>query len=118
MMKKILTVVLVSLVSLTLSGPALSSSSTNGKKLFNSFAKGKCKMCHNTSSAKKVGPGLAGVKNRIAKGAAHNGIKLTPAVIGRIIRDPKSVSPGAKMPANKKLTDREIKDIVKYLKTL
>ena len=93
-------------------------SAANGKKLFNSFSKGKCKMCHNTSAAKKVGPGLAGVVNRAAKGAAHGGKKLTPAVIRKIISNPKAVSGGAKMPANKKLSKGEINDIVAYLKTL
>ena len=93
-------------------------SAANGKKLFNSFSKGKCKMCHNITGAKKVGPGLAGVVNRAAKGAAHGGKKLTPAVLMKLIRNPKAVSAGAKMPANKKLSKKEIKDIVAYLKTL
>ena len=75
-------------------------------------------MCHNITDRKKVGPGLAEVVNSDALGAAHDEIKLTPAIIMRIIRDPRDVSPGARMPKNNRLTDKEIKHIVAYLKTL
>jgi cytochrome c2 len=94
-----------------------------GKGLFEGA--GKCKTCHKIDSAKLVGPGLAGVKDRHSDGWLHKWIGAPQAVweandaevaelkkrVGKADKPKTAMAPG-------KLTDAEIDDVVAYLKTL
>ncbi|MCB9936083.1 MAG: cytochrome c [Planctomycetes bacterium] len=104
-----------------------------GKKLFD----GACASCHSLGSDAKVGPGLAGLYDRVSKGPAHEGkpvqqrllefVKTTePGGPDKYSADPyfKSVQesvagPGVQMSARGALaatvTDREILDVIDYI---
>lgn len=79
-----------------------------------------CVFCHNTSSDRLVGPGLAGIGDRA--GSTVPGLSADD-YIRMSIKDPGSFvvdgfGPVSAMPQLTQLTDQDIENLVAYLKTL
>ena len=108
-MKKIIVAISVAAFMFASAGLALAS---DGEKL---FAK-KCKSCHDLGDKKKVGPGMKGVFGRDSKEAG----KLDEAGMTAWLKDPKAIFPKSKMAKlfKGKLSDKDIADLIEYMKTL
>ena len=99
-----------------------------GKAVFNDKKLGQCSVCHNITAKKKVGPGLAGTKD-----------KHTDAWLKKYLKDPQKVwvenddetkemktrlkktkkkKTAMKLKYKKKFTDENLDDLIAYLKTL
>jgi cytochrome c len=88
------------------SAPA-GTSGARGKGLYDA----RCEICHfNTSTAKKIGPGLKGVETR---GKFADGSKVDDDKLRRWI-----VKGGKNMPGFTDLSADEVRDLIAYLKTL
>lgn len=80
-----------------------------GKALFQQ----KCSVCHfDTSTAKKIGPGLKGINKRGT--FTVNNEKITDATLLHWIENGDSLMP----PFKDVLEEKQIKDVIAYVKTL
>lgn len=90
-----------------------------GEALFTSASPAPCSTCHETSSDRLVGPGLAGVGERAA--TRVQGL-TADEYIRQSIREPTAFTvegfPEGAMPAFTGLTDQQVNDLIAYLKTL
>lgn len=103
--------------------PAAAQDADAGKRVFN-----KCVACHSVGpgAANKVGPELNGLIGRKAGSVAGynyseankaSGIVWTEEEFGAYIRDPKGVVKGTKMAFAGLKNDKEVADVMAYLKT-
>lgn len=107
-----------------MTGHALAQDAAAGEKVFN-----KCKACHDaTQDRNKVGPSLHGVIGRTA--GTHEGYKYSSAMIAagksgvvwdeatltKYLHDPKAMVKGTKMAFPGLKSDKDIADVVAYLK--
>ena len=90
-----------------LTAPAYAADAANGEEIFET----KCGVCHNADSKdKKIGPGLAGIKD----GKLPSGKDATDEVMTENLN-----KGGNGMPAFEKLlSDEEKADLIAYMKTL
>lgn len=110
------------LTALSLASPA-SSDSAGGEALFN--GDGKCKMCHNVTDKKKVGPGLAKIMTRAPEAWVASFLKDPvgvwkanegyTATLKTAVNGATKANPTHKTPP---LTDQQVSDLTAYLKTL
>ena len=82
-----------------------------GKKVFESKP---CATCHFTTDMRKVGPGLKGLVGRQSKDGVG---RLTVGRIKAFIKDPRRIKKNAQM-IKVPMTNRELNDLMAYLKTL
>lgn len=91
------------------SGSASAQAIARGKELFQK----KCFVCHYANSdAKKIGPGLQGLNKRGTFTVNNN--KVTDEALKTWIENGDSLMP----PFKESLTPEEIKDLVRYVRTL
>lgn len=83
-----------------------------GQEIFNK----RCKVCHNASAERKVGPGLRGVYGR----EAESGIgALTEERLNQWLQDPRSLKPNTRMPKYAPMQDPAKRQaVIDFLKTL
>lgn len=83
-----------------------------GEQIF----KKRCKVCHNASAERKIGPGLKGVYGR----EAISGIgSLTEARLHQWLQDPGAVKPNTRMPKYAPMQDTATRQaVIDFLKTL
>lgn len=94
-----------------------------GEALFN--GDGKCKNCHRTNDKKKVGPGLQGITERASEEWLRAWLKDPPAVwnandeyTAKLKKEMKKENKPKPTHKTKELSDKEIDDLMDYLKTL
>jgi cytochrome c len=91
------------------SGAKDPAAAARGKELFQQ----KCSICHfDTSTAKKIGPGLKGIGKRGTFTVNSN--KVTDETLTKWIDEGDSLMP----PFKEVLDEKQIKDVVAYVKTL
>lgn len=103
---------LISVLMFAFATPVLAANAELGEKIF----KRRCKVCHNPSHVRKVGPGLQGVVGR----EAISGIgTLTETRINEWIQNPRSIKPNTRMPKYQDMQDAANRAaVIDYLKTL
>ncbi|MFQ5581669.1 MAG: c-type cytochrome [Mariprofundaceae bacterium] len=103
---------LISILIFAFATPVMAADAELGEKIF----KRRCKVCHNQTYVRKVGPGLLGVVGR----EAESGIgTLTEARINEWIQNPRSIKPNTRMPKYNDMQDAEKRAaVIDYLKTL
>lgn len=114
---------LTALTALLFYAAPASADSAAGEALFNGA--GNCKMCHNVTDKKKVGPGLAKVMTRAPEAWVASFLKDPAGVwkanegytstLKTTLNAASKPNPSHKTPP---LTDQQIADLSAYLKTL
>jgi len=93
--------------------PELSPAAKAGQKVFQQ----NCALCHNTSTKKKIGPGLKGVLKNKELPFSHR-----PATVANVREQIEKGNPKGKPmpmpPFAGKLSKKQLSDLVAYLKTL
>jgi len=107
----LLTISALSGGSIALHAGKMSPAAQRGKKVFYNKP---CAACHFTTAQRKVGPGLKGVYGRRSKDGVG---KLTYRRLYKFIKNPRSIKKNAQM-IRVPLTNRELKDLIAYLRTL
>ena len=114
--------VALALIIFAAAAPALATGDSDaGKKVFN-----KCKACHEAEQAKnKVGPNLVGVFGRKAGSVEgfnysdamkNSNVVWSETTIAEYVKNPKEFIPGNKMVFPGLKSDKEIADLIAYLK--
>lgn len=101
---------LVAVVAMPLGAQA--ANAEMGHEIFNK----RCKMCHNESAERKVGPGLRGVYGR----EAESGIgSLTEERLHQWLQNPRSLKSNTRMPKYADMQDDDARQsVIDFLKTL
>ncbi len=99
-----------------------------GKATFNNKKLGQCSVCHKITAKKKVGPGLAGVKDRHTDSWLKKYLKDPQKVwsendketqeLKKRMKKTKKKKTAMKLKYKSKFTDEIIEDLIAYLKTL
>lgn len=99
-------------VLLAVPASALADDSALGEQIF----KKRCKVCHNASAERKVGPGLMGVYGR----EAVSGIgSLTEERLHQWLQNPRDLKPNTRMPKYAPMQDATKRQaVIDFLKTL
>ncbi len=92
-----------------------SAAARRGKELFDENACAGCHTIAGTPAEGTIGPNLTHVASRQTLGALT--IENTPHELGRWVRNPQAIKPGAKMPGLE-LSEEDFHDIVRYLEGL
>lgn len=103
-----------------------SADAAKGEAIFKDTKVGNCKTCHDTGDKKKVGPGLKGITDRVAKDVLVKWLEDPQALWDSgsdFIKDlqarmKKEGKPKTAMKLPKKLSAEEINDVIDYLATL
>lgn len=111
-------------IAFLIAGAASAQDAAAGEKVF-----AKCKACHTADADQnKVGPSLLGVIGRKAgshpgfkysaamEGAGQNGIVWDEASLTKYLHDPKGFVKGTKMAFVGLKADKEVADLIAYLK--
>ena len=121
-MKKIglLMMVFTLMASLSFVSPAMAGDAKKGKKVFN-----KCRSCHDVGTKNKVGPGLKNIFGRTAgtldgfkysKAMKNSGIVWDETTIAEYMKNPKTYIKGNRMSFNGLRKDKDIDNLIAYLK--